>query len=414
MVCDREINPYHTQSWGELQSEKQRLQQQGLKEKLSGCEVDTSYTKHCCSPFRSNWLFKMCVAHERETPLNVLHLMQPLMMALMCVGVAFVVLLSLLTTVGVSLPENEFEQVLLAVQCFASASLLYTGVTVANIPSQEKLNVFLNRQLSALNAFVDSQEDGALKAERLSGMSVQWVTERRDTREQMKALKAKLEAGQAEYWSFRFKFQLLTIMSNAEQRCFVERERELRDSMGAAGNSIAEFDSARNRILPDGLLSEDELRRVVQIIADTTQHSGGILSRAHQILSDFLSEEAEEDRASRTTGDSVMIKRTTTPRRRVGPTRAELERATLLTSQTTMLPEEPAILPEVRRWSTKDIVEMIVARAQRDFPTEYEQSIKPWKDDFERTKQESSLAAAASETSPDYAQNVTISDVAAR
>ena len=78
-----------------------------------------------------------------------------------------------------------------------------------------------------------------------------------------------------------------------------------------------------------------------------------------------------------------MIKRMTTPRRKVGPTRAERER-TLATSQTPRTRRGPP----AARWSTKDIVEMIVARAQRDFPTEYEQSIKPWKDDFERTKQE--------------------------
>jgi hypothetical protein len=199
------LNPateaYASKSAAELQQEKKNLIDGDLNSKLKqGKDVEKGEggeeeelpngpLDKCCAPFRENCLFTQCVAREKETPLNILHIFQPTCVVLLAIGLAL--------TSSAAFPPETFRFIVLIFNAAASGCLLTVGLVARKIPSQEKLNVQLNKQISKMGKDVNAFEGHGDTADNLANMTLGWVDQNRKTRDRMKLLNKMLQQSQA-------------------------------------------------------------------------------------------------------------------------------------------------------------------------------------------------------------------------
>ena len=115
---------------------------------------------------------------------------QPTMVVLLGAGLAF-------TFVAVApIPEAFMRLALIILQAAASGGFLAVGLVVKSIPSQEKLNVQLNKQIGNMGGMVDDLEDSSDQAGDLANMTIGWVANGAKTRDRMKRLRLMLQESQ--------------------------------------------------------------------------------------------------------------------------------------------------------------------------------------------------------------------------
>jgi len=346
----------------------------------------------CCKPFRTNCLFTQCVAREPETPLNILHVFQPVCVLLLGIGLA-------LTGGSVAFPVDLARFVVLIFQAAASGCLLAVGLIAKKIPSQEKLNVQLNNQIHKMSGDVDKLEGHGESADKLAGMTLGWVDANKTTRDRMKKLKEMLQQSQEEYYSFRFKYKLLMQLASGEQARFRVEESQLKKDMENA--TMKEYNLKYAAILPDGLMNEEELRTVAAIIKDQTDEGGGLDSVVDDIIEQFITQPTPQQEKRFPTAVPYLVKLAALKKKRGEPMPAMLDRSSTESS-----------LKVSKKYSMKTVVDMIVRRAQipqEELPDDrlengefkwktykdiYEASISPWKEQFEKENKEKEKEAA--------------------
>jgi len=368
-------DPYEHKTKEQLQAEKNKMlsddgKPTSLQDKLNKAEKSDEEPTPQCSPLRGTFIFKSCVARERETPLNILHLFQPIMCVLLFLGLAFCALVAL-----------PIVQILLVTQAITSVCLVGVGLKVKDIPSQEKLNVELNKKIKKLGGMADGMEDHAETASKLSQMTLGWVCRSAETRDRMKKLKELLQETQGQFYEFRFKFQMLMSLANGEQVRFKEEESKLRKRIETEGGTMKEFNDSLINIVPDGLMNEDELTAVAAIIKDSTEDSENtIYSKVDDIIEAFVAGFGTDARWSKYATEAAYE----TKCKRVQQRAAHRGVGGLPPSALIDAECETA----ERRWSMKTIVNMIVETAKTDYEENYNASIQPWVEEYEKTQKE--------------------------
>jgi len=396
------LNPateaYASKSAAELQQEKKNLIDGDLNSKLKqGKDVEKGEggeeeelpngpLDKCCAPFRENCLFTQCVAREKETPLNILHIFQPTCVVLLAIGLAL--------TSSAAFPPETFRFIVLIFNAAASGCLLTVGLVARKIPSQEKLNVQLNKQISKMGKDVNAFEGHGDTADNLANMTLGWVDQNRKTRDRMKLLNKMLQQSQEEYYSFRFKYKLLMQLASGEQARFRVEESTLKKEMENA--TMKEYNLKYAAILPDGLMNEDELMTVAAIIKDQTEEGGGLDSIVDNIIEEFLRTPTPEQQGKYHEAVPYLIKLAALKRERGESMPQMLDRS----STEKLLPDQK----KSKKYSMKTVVDMVINRAQltveelpEGYPSYrsiYDESIKPWAEQFEKEKGEKAAEAA--------------------
>lgn len=169
--------------------------------------------------FRSSVCFRACVAREPETPLTELHLMQPVLGLLLLLALVMLLVTTALAVYnGLGIPTlPDTAKRALAILCAAlaataSAGLLYVGLIARGVPSQEELNVQLNRGNQRLGDAVEDATANDSDAEHLKEMTLGRVRKLGSLRDMVRALNAQHEHDTHALWAFQFKASLLLLV----------------------------------------------------------------------------------------------------------------------------------------------------------------------------------------------------------
>ena len=226
---------------------------------------------------RGSCLFRACVAREPETPLTELHLMQPVLGVLLLAAVVMMIVTAA-AIVGILRIESAglrgVEIACAALAAFSSVCFLYAGRIAHGVPSHEQLNVALNKRVDWLADSVEDVTADADDAERLEGMTLGWVKARGADRDAVRRINAQLKTNTERLWAFRFKARLLRYLSRGERQRYQSNNAQLllalRETPGA---TLAEYESGRDKLLPNGRLTREELRHVADVVRQTEQGS---------------------------------------------------------------------------------------------------------------------------------------------
>jgi len=372
---------YAGKTQADMKKEKSDMLKGGLEDKMKMVDKDGDVEEgsglpdgpldRTCAPCRGNFLFHMCVAREPETPLNVLHMMQPTMVVLLGLG--------MLLCSAIVLPVNIAMYLVIFGQAASAVGMLFVGIVVKDIPSQEKLNVELNKKIGKMGGMVDDLEEHGDTAGQLASMTIGWVAARAETRDRMRQLRDMLQTSQGEYYSFRFRYQLLLKLAAGEQARFRVEESNLKKNM--EDKTMREYNEAYSKILPDGLMNEEELTTVAMIIKDSTDEGGGLESKVDDIIEQFIKHPTEVQLEKFTRAEPYLLKLKRLKDKRGEP-----------------MPEQFAnkmerAMEDEKRYSMKTVVDMITFTAKEDYKKEYEASISPWLEQFEKEKQEKAAEA---------------------
>ena len=232
--------------------------------------------RRCVVSCRGGVLFRACVAREADTPLTELHLMQPVLGLLLVMAILFMlstvaVMVGLVPLEGVALRGLELASAGLA--AMSAAALLYVGMIARSVPTHEELNVALTNRIDGLDGSVDSAKANATDAEALEGMTLGWVKARGADRDAVRALSRQLREDTAALWAFQFKSQLLRYLSRGEQQRYRQDSAALLQALRESGATLAQYETDRERLLPNGRLSAEELRRIADVVRQTEQDS---------------------------------------------------------------------------------------------------------------------------------------------
>ena len=169
--------------------------------------------------FRSSMCFRTCVAREPETPLTELHLMQPVLGLLLLLAVVMLLVTTVVTVhhgLGISTVPDTAKRALAilcaALAATASAGLLYVGLIARGVPSQEELNVQLNRGNQRLGDAVEDATANASDAEHLKDMTLGRVRKLGSLRDRVRELNKQHEDETRALWAFQFKASLLLLV----------------------------------------------------------------------------------------------------------------------------------------------------------------------------------------------------------
>lgn len=258
-----------------------------------------SWLVQCCAGISGTFLYRNCVARNPKTKLNELHMMQPLMFAFVAAGVG------LLAPAGLVLsrmytPSMEVAIAVGAGQLVTSCLLLYVGRIAASIPSQEDLNVQLDEHMKGLGGGVEGVEDASDDARDLeTRMKVNWVGNRKQTLDKTRELQATYLRDVQVGARFEFKCRLLEYLSAGEaKRCWrkqnaveMEYEQNYEEKKKQFDNPIVEMKREKAALAPNGLLSYDELREVVDEVKQIEHAADATYMFLGRLIEDMLADE---------------------------------------------------------------------------------------------------------------------------
>lgn len=217
----------------------------------------------CLNSLRGSFVFRTCIAREADTPLTELHLLQPLMAVMVVISVVLFTTDLICRVVGSPLPGLMYPT--FSAQFVSTFALSYVALLSFHTPSQEELNVTLSEEVNTIGEHADQHEVDAVDAERLNCMTLNWLQDRTSDRNHVDKLRCQLKEDQEKFWAFTFKNNLLKYLSRGEWEVYQEKDRALLDS---GDLTMKEYKQKRAELLPDGMLTCEELEAVMAIIRD--------------------------------------------------------------------------------------------------------------------------------------------------
>lgn len=242
---------------------------------------------------RSTCFFKACIAREKETPLTPLHLMQPVAGLLFLCGIASLAL-AVLRVVGIVRQEaRTIERQLSAIMhivgtSLASSALLYVGLKARDCPSQEKLHVELADQITDLGVSADHTESFADDAEGLAAISLNWIEQRKQQKDETQNLLNEVKRMSEQRWEFELKQHLCKYLMKGELELTKRRAARLEQQLLNEEIPVAQYREQKKSCYVDGNISARELERVVtQIhVTESSRTLYGILGKVLKELCD--------------------------------------------------------------------------------------------------------------------------------
>jgi len=217
-------------------------------------------TAYCVWLCKSTECFKACVAREPETPLNELHLMQPVLALAVLVSLVVFVLVMLQMGGALDIGDALLQALTVVPQAVASALLLYVGWIAKDVPSHEELNIMLNRELHGLEASVEKEKANADDADKLKGLTLGWLSEKTAAREGMRQVHRDLNENQQTFWKFQLRSHLLRYLADGEEKNYKKEEFRIRNS--DEWQTRDQLNALLENIQINGRLSLEELKEV--------------------------------------------------------------------------------------------------------------------------------------------------------
>lgn len=214
-----------------------------------------------CQALRELYCFKVCVARNAHTPINELHLIQPLFLTSTLLGALFLML-------GPVLRDTQLDNsagVAVVLMCFSSLGLLVIGRIARAIPSLEDQVVELIDDERILEAGKTAEVDMANEAEDLQALTLELVNQTAKQRTMCKQMHSAFVDKEREFIRLRYKAKMMGLFWDAEQDLYVsmlrKRQRQLRS--GVTGDAADQLLLQKPIPPPNGALNIHELRGVV-------------------------------------------------------------------------------------------------------------------------------------------------------
>mmetsp|Transcript_20590 Transcript_20590/g.26674 ORF Transcript_20590/g.26674 Transcript_20590/m.26674 type:complete len:349 (-) Transcript_20590:348-1394(-) len=218
------------------------LELKGVKDKDISC-----IRRSCC--------FKTCIARNPRTPMNELHLIQP--MLLLCIIFGSVLLI--LGPVIHRQSDKKTAGSALVLLIFSSVVLFVVGSIAHSIPSIEDQVIDLINDDKIVEQGKDKEINMAQEAEDLQALTLDLVKQTAKQRAAVKNMHTAFIVREKEFIRLRYKSKMMNIFWNAEQDLYQtalrRREHELR-----TGQISSPFQPIPP---PNGALTIDELRAVI-------------------------------------------------------------------------------------------------------------------------------------------------------
>jgi hypothetical protein len=223
---------------------------------------------------RGTCFFKACIAREPETPLTVLHLMQPVAGFWVIVGMIST-LFALLRVANVfdsqTATETQHFTAVAHILLFSVAGfiLTYVGLKARDCPSQEKLHIELDTKVNDLGISANTEEGFADDAEGLANISLSWIAARREEKDKTEELRENVKRITEERQEFELKRQLLEYLMKGEvelAKLKVAKLERLLDRKNITGDdNITQKAEAQ----PNGVVDATELEMIINQIHRT-------------------------------------------------------------------------------------------------------------------------------------------------
>lgn len=295
----------------ELKEQKQAEFDKVFQEQADGSRVarvdpdDEVPCTACVLQFQNTGCFRMCVARNPKTPLTVLHLLQPMLGLQLLLSLIFLFVCTGATTgiipIGYALMRG-IQFFVLSLCVVASGSLLYVGRIASGVPSQETLNVTLNKNVDEIADRVVAQEGAADDAQKLEGMTLSWIGARSEDRDAVNKLRTQLRRDTEKFWAFQFKARLLRYLASGEQQRYKQDNAKLMADLRSRSDAkLSDYEMSREKLLPNGQLTLEELRRVMQMVAQTERES------EYDFLDDVIQSLIEKLQADELEGQDIQM-----------------------------------------------------------------------------------------------------------